>query len=1066
MKPLKLVLSAFGSYGGVTEIDFERVDHGLFLITGDTGAGKTTIFDAIAFALYGEVSGGVRDGSMMRSQYAPEEAETWVELTFSEKGERYRIRRSPSYRRPGRRRGRDGERTFTLSPQKASLILPDGREMSGRIAEINEAVCRIVGVDRRQYAQIAMIAQGEYVRLLFASSKERREIFARIFHTDLYGRIQQKLKEENGRLAAEIKSNGDRWERLCGQAVLSAGEEPGKQEFRDRWQEAAGNPDLRGGELLSLLEERIDRGKRSEQELRAELEEQLGLADREKQRLQALGRENEEVRRWQEGKEKCEALERDEPVWEKREERLLLAEQAAPFRREREEIGRLKQEKEEAKEALSCRRAELSRLAASLEELEKWRAQCEKERGERSPALEEEIRRLETAMPAYEAQSRYRAELETAERELSEAVSREKEAAGRKERLAEEVRALGERKKQLDQLRLGQAELEKQGERLKNRLEQRKRCLDLLSEEERREETARALRDGAEKARSRFQEAQEAYERASRLFSERQAAALAAGLKEGEPCPVCGSVSHPAPASFAGENGNGTSDGTLREDRDQAEAKRTQAETAAREAALKERGAEAGLEEIRRQRRLLEESDGGSFLLAGGTQTALQAREALEREEREYEALQEALQKNRLLLSEEEKLKKACLQAESALELAGKEQESAAACVQENRICFSACAARAAESEKGLWLETKQEAERRLKALGEEREGLYQAVRSAQLEEEEARAQLREKRGYLDAEEASYAALSERLCAREAAFEQRLKENGFVDESGLEKALMPPEEAAELARAAQDYRRELLTARALLAQLAKQLPREECLPEEPVRLAIREAEQKKEALLQESARRTEERVRSETLLAQLSECLAEREALREKQQEIGILYATADGKVSQAARIDFETYMQRRYFRRMIAAANRRLGEMTDGTFLLRCRELKDLGKQGEVGLDLDVYSFLTGRVRDVKTLSGGESFMAALAMALGMADVIQNAAGSVKIEALFIDEGFGSLDEEARLKALRILQGLAGGTRLVGIISHVAELKEQIGRRLLVSRDSRGSRAVWELED
>ena len=201
-------------------------------------------------------------------------------------------------------------------------------------------------------------------------------------------------------------------------------------------------------------------------------------------------------------------------------------------------------------------------------------------------------------------------------------------------------------------------------------------------------------------------------------------------------------------------------------------------------------------------------------------------------------------------------------------------------------------------------------------------------------------------------------------------------------------------------------------------------------------------------------------------MGRLKKHLGEREKIREEKQQVDVLYMTADGKLSGSARIDFQTYIQRQYFKQMIQAANRRLKGMTDGAFLLQCRELSDLGKQGEAGLDLDVYSLMMDRVRDVKTLSGGESFLAALAMALGMADVIQNTAGSVRVDAMFIDEGFGSLDEESRLKAIRILKELAGDRRLVGIISHVTELKEQIGRKLLVTKDAAGSHAVWELED
>ena len=209
MKPLRLVMSAFGSYLKQTEIDFEALGDGIFLITGDTGAGKTTIFDAIAFALYGETSGQRRDGSMMRSQSALPKQETGVELVFSDRGEVYRIVRSPSYERPSLRKKKDGEQAMTTQPARVSLFLPDGSEFPGKISDVNEKIREIVGVDRGQFSQTAMIAQGEYMRLLTAGSRERKEIFSRIFDTGVYERIQRKLRERNSELAA-----GGQWEVL------------------------------------------------------------------------------------------------------------------------------------------------------------------------------------------------------------------------------------------------------------------------------------------------------------------------------------------------------------------------------------------------------------------------------------------------------------------------------------------------------------------------------------------------------------------------------------------------------------------------------------------------------------------------------------------------------------------------------------------------------------------------------------------------------------------------------------------------------------------------------------
>ena len=205
MKPKLLTMSAFGSYGGVTQIDFERAGTGLFLITGDTGAGKTTIFDAISFAPYGAACGAGREVAMLRSKYAPENAETWMELTFEDKGQDYTIRRSPAYTRHSKRKNKDGAYTATSGAPKASLLLPDGSEMSGRIREIDEKIRAIVGVDRDQFSQIAMIAQGDFLKLLLASTEDRKKIFRRLFHTQPFQQLQDRLRE----MSLELKREHD-----------------------------------------------------------------------------------------------------------------------------------------------------------------------------------------------------------------------------------------------------------------------------------------------------------------------------------------------------------------------------------------------------------------------------------------------------------------------------------------------------------------------------------------------------------------------------------------------------------------------------------------------------------------------------------------------------------------------------------------------------------------------------------------------------------------------------------------------------------------------------------------
>lgn len=318
---------------------------------------------------------------------------------------------------------------------------------------------------------------------------------------------------------------------------------------------------------------------------------------------------------------------------------------------------------------------------------------------------------------------------------------------------------------------------------------------------------------------------------------------------------------------------------------------------------------------------------------------------------------------------------------------------------------------------------------------------------------------------YLTSEREHGERLQKQLADRRADFLATLGVQGFESVQEYRAACLTAGEEEEIRSGAEQYRAQLLKAQALLEQCRAAAEGVTGRPEEEIRRQIQTVQAEREAAREAYSARAAARDRNEMVQAEMKQYLSEREKLAIRKQEIDLLYRAADGKLEKTARLDFQTYMQRRYFRQMIQAANRRLKIMTDGAFLLQCRDLEDLGKQGEAGLDLDVYSLLTDRTRDVKTLSGGESFMAALAMALGMADVIQDTAGSVKIDAMFIDEGFGSLDEESRMKAIAVLKELAGGKRLVGIISHVTELKEQLGRKLVVSRDSAGSRVRWEIE-
>lgn len=951
MKPLELVLCAFGSYGGEERIDFRRADHGLFLITGDTGAGKTTIFDGMVFALYGETSGR-REGAMMRSQYAKEEQETRVEFAFSQRGEEYRIVRSPGYLRRSRRKGRDGTYAQVAVPASLTLYDGSGAAVSGKITELNARIREIIGLDAEQFRQTVMIAQGEYLNLLYASSRERKNIFGRLFHTDLYGQFQYKLREREKALYGELEDNRKAWEQEASHVRFPAG-----SSWEERFREAGGSQagedrqkllDEMNGELLEEEQKKQEQEKQLE-EREQNLQEEIRRAIRENELLDA---------KKQAEKEYAELAAKEE---EKKQKKVLLrqAEKAGRVLDKARILEERRAEKIRAegflKELSEKEKAVQQRLKEAAKEADSGRKKLEQER----PLLTGQTAHLEELLPRFRIREEKRQLLAKEEKKLA-AAERSREAARRKL-----LRLNGHLKLWYGQLR----------------------------------EICR--------------EAEKEYLEGYHCFLDAQAGLLAEGLEEGTPCPVCGSCQHPFPAEKKAEVMT-----------------REQVETARKN--------------WERKKELLEETvrlcQRGSQAAAGSGQGG---------------------QEERLSAFSEENLRKAGpLMEELILQLGGFEEQR-----QAGERAVSQLKGELGQLEAGLSEGSEQEAKQKIRFCRQRMMELEEQARQAaeqlegyQREEEKLKGRI------LELRERSVE-LAGKVKQEEEALRELLEKEGFAEVKDCHTFQIPEEEQRELQKELEDYRTALVR-----AETSRNHYREQ---------AGGKTYQKTEELEQRAARireEREERKKELTLLAgilsvntqaagQMRKKSHERENLAQKYQVVHRLAQAANGSLSGSAKLDFQTYVQRQYFKQMIRAANRRLTRMNGGEFLLQCRDLDQLGHRGEAGLDLDVYSLAAGKVRDVKTLSGGEAFLAALSMALGMADVIQRTAGSVRVEALFLDEGFGSLDEESRLRAIAILQELSGGKSLIGIISHVAELKEQLEKKLTVKKTRTGSSVSWQID-
>jgi len=932
MRPLKLTISAFGPYAGRTELDMDRLgESGLYLITGDTGAGKTTIFDAVAYALYGEASGENREPGMLRSKYADDDTPTFVELLFSYRDEKYLVRRNPEYERPAKRG--NGK---TLQKADAELTMPDGRVIA-KVRDVNAAVKTILGVDRSQFSQIAMIAQGDFLKLLLADTRERQGIFRDLFHTRPYQALQDRLREESGKLGKE-------WEKeknSIAQYIRGIVCDP-DGEFSLRLQKAK-EGELPLSEILDLLSEILsgDRKETGEtEEIRAEAEKRLEDIKRELDRLEEFKKAGEQLSRVRKAKEECRI-------------RLLKAKEE-----KKAEEGR-KQEQED----LSRREAALQAELGEYELLEK--------REKELLAVEKEKERLHEDCGKIQEQLRRQTELLSALKEEREGCSH---AGEQKERLQREK----------DQADAEQAELRSFAEELK-------KYRELLKE-------FYACQEGYRRAAEEAERIADNYRRKNRAFLDGQAGILAEGLREGEPCPVCGSLHHPSPAF---QSGKAPSEAELKEAQKAAEEAQQKAAAASEEAGSR-RG---GLEEKRKslterlrsllgetECRKLEESRAGEELFLPGAvwEAGLTQRWNGLREKRKAVFLG--------MEREEEALKK-------RTELDGRilKEENVFAKMQERLS----------------------EEKQKQAALGSREEALY-----AQIKERKERLQYA---GYREALEEKKR-LETRKKQLERISEQVQKE---FTEAEAQKSRLEGEEEQ------------------LIKSLAgKDAGDEEILKEEKERIflhcaALREKEKEIHARIS----------RNSDAQRELEKETRAQQDLEKKWGWVRALSNTANGNIPGREKMMLETYIQTTYFDRIIRRANLRFLTMTGGQYELE--RSREGGVKSQSGLELNVIDHYNGTKRSVRTLSGGESFKASLCLALGLSDEVQSQAGGIRLDTMFVDEGFGSLDEESLRQAIQTLMGLAESRRLVGIISHVGELKEKIDRQILVEKGRTGGSKV-----
>lgn len=928
MKPLKLTMSAFGSYAGKNVIDFTGQQQGIFLITGDTGAGKTTIFDAITYALYNQTSGGERNGNMMRSQYAQPETETYVELEFLYRGQTYRVRRNPDYKIT--KTLKNGKIREQKVPHSVELTMPDGTVFPEKKNATDAKIIEILGLTADQFSQIVMIAQGDFLKLLYTKSDERKMIFSKLFRTDIYWKIQENLRRKSMEMDERIQENDRAFEQEKSRIIpLPESEE------------------LPLDELVERLRERL-KDALKEQNLRRANVEELNKKITKYEEINKLFVSLEKIR--QTGKElearQAESKERRQQIENARKaDKVLVAEQ---------QNLRQQQEVEQSAQAIAKMTETLANNQEMFETLKTQQQEAEAKQKREAADIQKKMLALEQSFPSYEALQNARSEEQQAKK-VWEDLGKTSEESFHKKKAG--IAALKEQQKQQEQV-----------------VEQTKKNW---------EQTSLSASESAKH-----------YEHMYEAFLKEQAGILAENLSAGCPCPVCGSTVHPDPAKLSDHAVTELEVEQAKKTRAAAEEKRDMAYAAF----------EAEKTEKQKLAQAVEKEE-ADFVLAQ-TIAKQQRKEA----EQNYVSLQKIAEqiREKLVYPSLAEAKKQYAAMQKALEAA------------------------------------EQEIERKRQKVSELAEAMN-TLKGQKLAEEENQK------------------TAKKLAAKtEKEYAKLLEKSGFVSEETYHLAILPERSRSKLEREEKEYESQCLRQQSEQKLLEKQVSGKTYTDTTELNEQLKA---EKQALKEAEKTYMELHTAYENDRSVLQNCavyLEKGKKLESEDQVIKSLSKTANGRLSGSAKIDFETYIQRQYFKQIIHEANKRLLTMSNHQFILKLKEEANTGRKTNEGLDLSVYSLVTDSERDVKTLSGGESFLAALAMALGLSDIVERSAGAIHPDMMFIDEGFGSLDAQSRQQAIEVLAELAGDSRMVGIISHVTELKEQIDRKLVVSRTDKGSRAVW----
>lgn len=1020
MRPLKLTMTAFGPYKDTETVDFEELEgNDIFVISGNTGAGKTTIFDGICFALYGTASGQDRgESKMLRSDFAKDDVHTAVELEFELKGKHYRIRRQLGHVKQGNK-SKTGDDIFFFVQKDGEEVPCVDRQI---VSEVNERVEQLIGLTQDQFKQIVMLPQGEFRKLLTSDTENKEAILRRLFKTENYQSINKVLKEKRDQAKIDyerqLQIRNDYIQGISSYLPLRT------DTFMSELLEAE-YPN--SNQVAAALEE--EAGFYAEQVTSGEEKHKQAYELRNKRQSEYHEAEhlNERFRELEEKKQQLKVLNERKVEFKEKETRLQAAEEANSllfFEQQREQAV-----KDEQLTSVNLKQAKVQ-LEQAKKELQEAEAtfKAEENRKTDRDQVAKELNELEKILPVVQG-------IEETKQKINLIKSRGQEI---KQKMEETEKQLVSTEKAYEEYRREISNLDDRIEKLSDKQAEYLQLKDQVRIFERYRNITGEINELENKATviiNTYNEAKENYQEKEMLWLSNQALVLAGHLQDGEPCPVCGSLDHPQIAASAEQT-------VTREELQLAKSNFEEKEKAYHQIRIQLEAKKTQQNEILEEvTELTAGEEINTFyeqLVATGKQVRIQVeeynvvrkkrKEKKEEEEKyvrikqELEPLYNQLKDKHYTLREQYKTESALLEdrlrdiPESLTDL--KVLKNQIKMTQDKKDQLE----KAWDSAQKL-LETKKEA--------------YTKSETHTLHTEKQFKEIT-----LKVEEAS------------KAFREKLTEAGFESEDAYFKAKLSSEEQRLLKQELTEFKQQLAILSKQTKELTASLKGKEPKDLDALKQELDELEKQYEETFKQL---NEARDYQNRALTRKEEILEAEEALVKKEQLVSAISDVHDMLRGQNnKKISFERFLQMEYLEQIIHSANDRLQKLSNNQYYLTRSDRQEThGKQS--GLALDVYDNHTGVTRDVKTLSGGEKFNAALSLALGMSDVIQSFQGSIAIDTMFIDEGFGSLDEDALAKAVDTLVDLMESGRMIGVISHVKELKEIFPAILEVKKTKQG---------